>query len=948
MFDGPAARAPRRVRRHHVPDRRDHAQVAYEWRTITIPANGAVSLMHFVFQQTSAASAQASAERLAQVPPEALDGMNAEEVASVVNFALPADGLSAVPALPAITGIVTGRAFAGDGVTPMPYATMRFRSGNPLFQREQSTQADAAGAYMFRGRFVENGQSVTVPIDAYSLTVQAQTGVTLSGIAGDFTGTFTGNLARFGTARASSEYSSFSYPASAVIDGNTSTSWYTAYTASASYGAIPFIEVVLPGAASVTQVNIRGNVSPGNDFLTGRLELFNGLDEVLHSQEVALPAPSRTLEIDVPDTAGVRRIRFTGLTDNTTHPGMSEFEIIGSIPSQAGVSTRDVALTNSATIRGRVLHATGTPVTSGTVYVNNGPSYTSSNVASDGTYSLTALQPGGYQLYAYVPHPQGSSLDVYVNVTAAAGPTTTADITLPATGSITGVVTTASGAPATSVYVYITGNRSYSTYTAADGSFTLAGVPTGFYTLVATEPNSSVTTQIGVTVVPAQTITQNVALVGLGTVNVTVVRAGGAPAANSLIYVVKAGLGYFQHAGYTNALGQLSVPSVPVGDFSIRAYHPANTSFYVDVTGTVSANGAVVPVAATLPGVGSVTGVVTSPSGALLRNSYVELYNGANQYQRYTYTDNNAVYTFLDSFATGGVAVVRAYHPQTTSFYRNSAPQTITADGELRTADLVVPAIATLRITVLKADGTPYQGARIETKDEFRTFFTNRGITNVSGQVVATTMPEGVITMRVRDVNTGITLMDQNTTIAAANDGQTLDVVIQVTVFAGSIQGTVRTSDGLVPIAGSFVELLNVVDNVRLTSTNSNATGGYSFTTFTAGSQGFIVRAHTPNDFNLIVDRTGSFTAAGQNVTVDLPLPVFRGRVEGTVFAADAATPVPSVLVQVFAAANMNSADRHDVHECPGCVRLRQPPDPGRVGLSSGPWRRRRSKRRGR
>ncbi|MEX1993675.1 MAG: carboxypeptidase regulatory-like domain-containing protein, partial [Steroidobacteraceae bacterium] len=219
----------------------DNGQVAYEWQNITIPPGGSVAYMHFVVQHSSLAAAQASAERLSLLPPEALDGLNGEELTSITNFDMPADGLSSQPPLPALTGLVSGQVLASDGVTPLPYAQVTFRTNNLLFQRDLTMQADELGKFVFRG-VIHEGQSRAIPADSYSLTARHNnTGASIT-VPGAFEGSFTGNVALAGTARASSVYSS-GYPAAHVIDGNLSTSWYTQYLQSSSYGATPFIEV---------------------------------------------------------------------------------------------------------------------------------------------------------------------------------------------------------------------------------------------------------------------------------------------------------------------------------------------------------------------------------------------------------------------------------------------------------------------------------------------------------------------------------------------------------------------------------------------------------------------------------------------------------------------------------------------------------------------------------
>jgi hypothetical protein len=60
------------------------------WNGVTIPAAGRVAFMHFTTEASDASTAQAAAERLVQLPPDALTGLTPEETAAIVNFDVPA------------------------------------------------------------------------------------------------------------------------------------------------------------------------------------------------------------------------------------------------------------------------------------------------------------------------------------------------------------------------------------------------------------------------------------------------------------------------------------------------------------------------------------------------------------------------------------------------------------------------------------------------------------------------------------------------------------------------------------------------------------------------------------------------------------------------------------------------------------------------------------------
>lgn len=124
---------------------------AYAWQSVTVPAGSTVALMHFVSLQGGVPAATASADRLVQLPPEALEGLSASEIAAIANFAVPATGTSLVAPLPPITGTVTGQVLEGDAQTGVGNAWVRFRSTVPVHPRQLEVPADASGNFTITG-----------------------------------------------------------------------------------------------------------------------------------------------------------------------------------------------------------------------------------------------------------------------------------------------------------------------------------------------------------------------------------------------------------------------------------------------------------------------------------------------------------------------------------------------------------------------------------------------------------------------------------------------------------------------------------------------------------------------------------------------------------------------------------------------------------------------------
>ncbi len=119
--------------------------------SVTIPAGKTVEILHYYSQENSFAGANATAARLLQLPPEALTGMTAADVAAIPNFAVPAGATSTVAALPSLTNTVSGFVYASDQTTAIPSAGVSLQSVDPIFGRLYTTSADGTGAFQFTG-----------------------------------------------------------------------------------------------------------------------------------------------------------------------------------------------------------------------------------------------------------------------------------------------------------------------------------------------------------------------------------------------------------------------------------------------------------------------------------------------------------------------------------------------------------------------------------------------------------------------------------------------------------------------------------------------------------------------------------------------------------------------------------------------------------------------------
>src|SRR5205807_4632084 len=135
-----------------------------------------------------------------------------------------------------------------------------------------------------------------------------------------------------------------------------------------------------------------------------------------------------------------------------------------------------------------------------------------------------------------------------------------------------GTVVTPGGLPAANVSVSIQGSTSFGFFERdlsanAAGQFTFFDIPSGIFTLRVFEPNTGAPTSVPITVATDQTTTQNLTLIGLGTVQVQVSLASGTPANGSEVDILLPSRGFFAFAGFTDATGRVTIPNVPVGTF---------------------------------------------------------------------------------------------------------------------------------------------------------------------------------------------------------------------------------------------------------------------------------------------------------------------------------------------------------------------------------------------
>jgi hypothetical protein len=120
------------------------------------------------------------------------------------------------------------------------------------------------------------------------------------------------------TVSASSSYGG--WPPHKAVDGDVTTSWYSARDDSAAHGRAPFIQLTFAEPATVHRVTILGNRDPtyleGYTILSGKLELLTDSGAVLVSEASAGTGNQRDFDFRLPKAiSNVKLVRFTSLED---------------------------------------------------------------------------------------------------------------------------------------------------------------------------------------------------------------------------------------------------------------------------------------------------------------------------------------------------------------------------------------------------------------------------------------------------------------------------------------------------------------------------------------------------------------------------------------------------------------------------------------------------------
>ncbi len=362
---------------------------------------------------------------------------------------------------------------------------------------------------------------------------------------------------------------------------------------------------------------------------------------------------------------------------------------------------------------------------------------------------------------------------------------------------------------------------------------------------------------------PGQRMNVDLVMLGRGTVAGTVRSAGGVPVANGVV-ALQAIQSLERFATRTAGDGSYRIARVPVGGFTLTACDADGNRGYAAGTlatagGTATADVTVLPPVATVSLSGRVfraDGITPLPGVPVVLSVTP---SAGNSFQTFVYSDAAAAFRFTDLPA--GTLALRAYDPAT----GESGQATVSlAPGESQAVAVVFSGLGSISGQVVRASGAPVPAAKVVAGAHLVT-------ADAAGRFTIGNVPVGSVTVSAQDPETGNI---GRASAAVLTPGQ----VVQVTVLlpaVGTITGRVFEADGVTPIPGADVRIVNPMGYFPA---SLDASGQYRFENWSLGTYQLVAISG-----NFVAAASVTLAADGQVVRKDFLLSRGTGRVTGTV-----------------------------------------------------------------
>ncbi|MED4278752.1 carboxypeptidase regulatory-like domain-containing protein, partial [Priestia megaterium] len=587
--------------------------------------------------------------------------------------------------------------------------------------------------------------------------------------------------------------------------------------------------------------------------------------------------------------AGLAPGRYTAIaTVQGFTSGIISFTIIADTQSIASFALEP----NPSSIEGNVTNvATGQPIAGADVIVrqftSNGPIISSTQTDSNGSYALSNLPQGTFNVIVIDPDFGSQSSSVTLNP----GETIALNFALeqlPSTVQGTVISQDTSELLINTLVLLIDNKGILITQTQPDinGFYQITGFSAGQYTLSFINPLFQSKT-LGFISEPGETSVVNVALTSNpGTITGQIFDS------QTLNPLIGASVRVFPSSSLnpvatlvTDSIGKYSLSGLAPGPYTLIATFENYVSSSTGVT--VRSNETIASDIILIPNPATISGIVTANDGSPIGNATVRVLDQnetvlatvvADELGYYSVTNlpqgNQKIIVSATGFATqlGGVILIPGQVATDTNFSLTANPGIVT--GQIVTTDTGTPIIGAIAV-IRTVAGIPVVVASTST-DEL-------------GNYTITGLQPGSYT--ITGSATGFAL---NTIGAVVLSDQVTQADISLSPLVGTISGSITDIQGS-PVTGPNIQV-RVFDQ-----------SGLLLQTLVAQSYGsFLINNLTPGSYQLTIlapnfeaSTVGAFVTADQITTITVPLTPNPGAVNGQVLNEVTSAPIPNAIVSV-------------------------------------------------
>ena len=536
-------------------------------------------------------------------------------------------------------------------------------------------------------------------------------------------------------------------------------------------------------------------------------------------------------------------------------------------------------LPNPGSVIGVIYDVSGIPIPGATITLSQNNTVVAQVVtsAADGSYTLSGLIPGTYNVTVSAPNDQA----VTQGVSILSNQPVALDFTLqPLPSSLSGLVvdTQSNPIPGAQISIYQNSNLVSTTATDNNGAFSLNGLGSGNYSVVISAPGFQTLTAGIVLTAGGQVNRTFVLSTVMGSIQGTVTDTGNNPLPNATIAISQSSI--VVTTVRTDSNGAYTVDDLPPGSYVVTCSLP---NYQTGLLGAI-----VVPSTTTTVNfqlatdIGQIDGYITDFNlGTPLASAIVTVFNQSAVVASGV-SDTNGFY--LIGGLPPGSYIVTVQAPD----YQASSQAAVVQSGMTTLSSFGLLSDPGSIQGVVQSGSSPIVSAFVSVSVLQGNTVISSTLTDGNGDYLITGLQPGNYVIKAGAA--GYQLGVQGVSVVA---DQTVTANFSLSPDPGTISGTVTDAITLNPIAGASVQILQGTTLLSSGLTDSN--GNFIFPSFAPGSYTITVSAAGYQTFSIstqvVSDRTTTTAIALQ----DNP-----GTLSGTVIDSSSMQPISGVIIDLL------------------------------------------------